>query len=209
MTDGFDISVKPTRSVPSGVNSIGEPSRTASEEGAGNASDRFADFPLTDEGAVELLCGANSGIRPVLSRLGYRLAKRSFDVVAFGAAVAALLVPGLALSAVICAKFPGAGPLYSQLRVGRLRKDGIYRLFRMCKFRSMVLRADEMPDQLRDRSEAGGPLFKIHEGIGRYGSRFCWPGWARWRGNLRTGTNLVRIVRAGCFGAFKPALLGV
>ena len=74
-----------------------------------------------------------------------------------------LLVPGLVLSAAICIKSPGAGPLYSQLRVGRVRKDGTYRLFRMWKFRSMVPHADEMLKELQDRNEADGPLFKIKD----------------------------------------------
>ena len=113
--------------------------------------------------AIEMLRRANSGVRPGLSRLGYRFAKRAFDLVASGAAIALLLVPGAALSAVICIKSPGAGPLYSQVRVGRLRADGTYRLFRMWKFRSMVPNADEMLEGLRDMNEADGPLFKIKD----------------------------------------------
>ena len=118
---------------------------------------------LTDAGAVTLLHGADSGVRPVPGRYGYRAAKRAFDVVASGAALAVLLVPGLALSAAICVKSPGAGPLYSQLRAGRVRADGTYRFFRMWKFRSMVPHADEMLVELRDQNEADGPLFKIKD----------------------------------------------
>ena len=118
---------------------------------------------LTNEEAVEKLRGANSGLKPDLSRHGYRFVKRAFDIVASGAAIAVLLVPGLVLSAAICAKSPGASPLYSQLRVGRLRKDGTYRLFRMWKFRSMVPHADEMLGELKDKNEADGPLFKIKD----------------------------------------------
>lgn len=118
---------------------------------------------ITDAKAVGILRGADSGVRPDLSRRGYRLAKRAFDVVASGAAIAALLVPGAVLSAAICLKSPGAGPLYSQLRVGRVRSDGTFRLFRMWKFRSMVPHADEMLAVLRDRNEADGPMFKIRD----------------------------------------------
>lgn len=118
---------------------------------------------LTNREAVEKLRGANSGLKPDLSRRGYRFVKRAFDIAASGAAIAALLVPGLILSIVICVKSPGASPIYSQLRVGRLRKDGTYRLFRMWKFRSMVPRADEMLTDLGDRNEADGPLFKIKD----------------------------------------------
>lgn len=118
---------------------------------------------ITDTEAIEMLRGANSGIRPDLSRHGYRFVKRAFDIVASGAAIAVLLVPGAVLSAVICAKSPGAGPLYSQTRVGRLRKDGTYHLFRMWKFRSMVPHADKMLAELKDKNEADGPLFKIKD----------------------------------------------
>ncbi|MCI8451971.1 MAG: sugar transferase [Eggerthellaceae bacterium] len=109
-----------------------------------------------------LLC-VDSGLRPDLSRRGYRFIKRFFDIVASGLALAVLLVPGLVLSTIIYVKSPGASPFYSQLRVGRLRKDGKYRLFRMWKFRSMVPCADEMLSELRDKNEADGPLFKMKQ----------------------------------------------
>lgn len=118
---------------------------------------------LTNTEAAEMLRSANAGIAPSLSRWGYRFVKRTFDLVASGAAIAVLFIPSVVLSAAICIKSPGAGPLYSQLRVGRLRKDGSYHLFRMWKFRSMVPHADQMLDQLSDRNEADGPLFKIKD----------------------------------------------
>ncbi len=117
----------------------------------------------SDADVVEFLETANSGLRPDLSRRGYRFVKRTFDIVASGAAIVVLFIPSLVLCAVICVKSPGAGPLYSQLRVGRLRKDGTYRLFRMWKFRSMVPNADDMLEGLRDANEADGPLFKIKD----------------------------------------------
>lgn len=118
---------------------------------------------ITDAEAVRMLRGADSGVRPLLDRHGYRTAKRAFDIAASGLAIAVLLVPVLVLSAAICIKSPGAGPLYSQLRVGRVRRDGAYRLFRMWKFRSMVPHADEMLGELQGRNEADGPLFKIKD----------------------------------------------
>ena len=137
------------------------PQETSAREGA--ASQSWIGTDITDAEAVEMLRGAGSGVRPDLSRRGYRLAKRAFDVVASGAAIAVLLVPGALLSAAICIKSPGAGPFYSQPRVGRVRSDGTFRLFRMWKFRSMVPHADEMLAELRDRNEADGPMFKIHD----------------------------------------------
>ena len=131
--------------------------------GKAGERDDWMKTDITDAEAIEMLRGSNSGIRPDLSRHGYRFVKRAFDIVASGAAIAVLLVPGAVLSAVICAKSPGAGPLYSQSRVGRLRKDGSFRLFRMWKFRSMVPHADEMLSELKERNEADGPLFKIKD----------------------------------------------
>ena len=118
---------------------------------------------VSDAESARMLSGADSGVRPLLDRHGYRTVKRAFDIVASGATIAALLIPGIALSAIICIKSPGAGPLYSQLRVGRVRRDGTFRLFRMWKFRSMVPHADEMLAELRERNEADGPLFKIKD----------------------------------------------
>ena len=132
-------------------------------QGGGQTRDSWIDCDRTDADAVEVLRHADSGVRPDLSRHGYRFAKRAFDIVASGAAIFLLLVPGAVLSAVICAKSPGAGPFYSQVRVGRLRRDGSFRLFRMWKFRSMVPRADEMLSELKERNEADGPLFKIKD----------------------------------------------
>lgn len=140
----------------------------------GVAAQSWIGSDISDAEAVEMLCGADSGVRPDLSRRGYRLAKRAFDVVASGAAIAVLLVPGALLSAAICIKSPGAGPFYSQPRVGRVRSDGTFRLFRMWKFRSMVPHADEMLSELRDRNEADGPMFKIKDdprvipGVGQF-----------------------------------------
>lgn len=143
-----------------------EAARVTPRDGAareGVAAQSWIGTDITDAEAVEILSGAGSGVRPDLSRRGYRLAKRAFDVVASGAAIAMLLVPGALLSAAICIKSPGAGPFYSQPRVGRVRRDGTFRLFRMWKFRSMVPHADEMLAELRDRNEADGPMFKIHD----------------------------------------------
>lgn len=129
---------------------------------------------LTNEEAAAVLKTMKAGIKPDLSRYGYRAVKRAFDVVASTCAIALLLAPGAILSAVICIKSPGAGPLYSQFRVGRLNRDGSYRLFRMWKFRSMVPDADQMLDKLKDLNEADGPMFKIREdpriipGVGKF-----------------------------------------
>lgn len=113
--------------------------------------------------AIEMLSGANSGLRPDLSRHGYRVFKRVFDICASGLGIVVLFIPAVVLSVAICFKSPGAGPFYSQVRVGRLKKDGTYSLFRMWKFRSMVPNADALLKNLKDKNEADGPLFKIKD----------------------------------------------
>ena len=131
------------------------------------ASDRtsegWIETDVSDAQAMEMLRGVDSGVRPCLSRRGYRFVKRAFDIVASGFAIGFLLVPGALLSAAICIKSPGAGPFYSQARVGRARRDGTYRFFRMWKFRSMIPHADEILNELKDKNEADGPMFKIKD----------------------------------------------
>lgn len=151
---------------------FGEVTAESSEASRKEATWSMADI-LNEEGA-RILASANAGITPILSRHGHRVVKRAFDIVASGCAIAVLLIPGLLLSAIICLKSPGAGPLYSQVRVGRLKKDGSYKLFRMWKFRSMAPNADQMLGELRDKNEADGPLFKIKDdpriipGVGKF-----------------------------------------
>jgi exopolysaccharide biosynthesis polyprenyl glycosylphosphotransferase len=84
-----------------------------------------------------------------------RLLKRAFDLVAgsFALLVAALPMAAIAIAIRLDSKGPA---LYRQPRVGR---DG--RHFRIFKFRSMVVDADEIKDRLRALNEAGDGLFKI------------------------------------------------
>lgn len=128
-----------------------------------NTSGEWPAIGISDDEATRFLLTSNSGLVPDLSRHAYRTVKRAFDLVVSGMALVILFIPGLILSVAICFKSPGAGPFYSQVRVGRLNKDGGYRLFRMYKFRSMVPHADEMLDEIKTLNEADGPLFKIRE----------------------------------------------
>ncbi len=80
-------------------------------------------------------------------RLGYRFAKRAFDIVFSLGVVIVGFIPGLVLSAIIVAESKGS-PIYTQERVGRGGKP-----LRILKFRSMVSDADDVekhftPEQL-------------------------------------------------------------
>jgi exopolysaccharide biosynthesis polyprenyl glycosylphosphotransferase len=81
--------------------------------------------------------------------------KRTFDLVV-GVLMALVALPiGLAIALAIRLDTPG--PIfYTQTRVG---KNG--REFRCHKFRSMVVNADELRDQVATMNESSGPLFKI------------------------------------------------
>ncbi|MCF6412933.1 sugar transferase [Collinsella tanakaei] len=94
------------------------------------------------------------------SRLGYRVVKRLFDIVFSLAVILVALVPSVLLCVAIRLESPGC-PLYGQKRVGRIGPDGRPREFTMWKFRSMVKDADKQLDQLLDRNEVEGPMFKM------------------------------------------------
>lgn len=80
--------------------------------------------------------------------LGYRVAKRVFDI-AFSAVVIAVgIIPCAVLSVAIAADTKGS-PIYSQERVGRLGRP-----FRICKFRSMVADADDVEKYLNEEQLA-------------------------------------------------------
>lgn len=93
--------------------------------------------------------------------------KRGLDVV-LGALLLVLLLPLIALTALLVATTTSGPVLYRQVRVGR---DG--RRFRMLKFRSMYSGADDRRGELAGRNEADGPVFKIRDDprvttVGRY-----------------------------------------
>jgi len=102
----------------------------------------------------------NIGFIPILEycdvkRLHMQIGKRLFDfIVAFCLAV--FLIPVYFVIAILI-KRDSSGPiLYLSKRYGR---GG--RIFKMYKFRSMLLDADTMTDQIRSKNEVDGPIFKI------------------------------------------------
>lgn len=88
---------------------------------------------------------------------GQRVAKRLFDAVVSGLLILALS-PVMAVIAVIV-KLDSRGPvLFRQERVGMEGEP-----FRMLKFRSMVVDAEERLGELAHRNEGSGVLFKIKD----------------------------------------------
>ena len=86
-----------------------------------------------------------------------RLLKRAFDL---AATTIGLIVVGPIIAAIAFAiRLDSKGPVFfRQVRVGR---DG--RHFRIYKFRSMVVDAEEQKDRLRSLNEVGDGMFKITE----------------------------------------------
>ncbi|MBD5805698.1 sugar transferase [Lactobacillus sp. 0.1XD8-4] len=86
----------------------------------------------------------------------YRTTKRVFDIIA--SIIALIILSPIFLVIAICIKIddPRGPVFYSQVRVG---KDG--RQFKMYKFRSMVVNADELLAKLKSANEVNGAMFKI------------------------------------------------
>lgn len=97
------------------------------------------------------------GVRDVRISPLQRTLKRALDLVI----IAVCAIPALVLTAIIAVaiKLESQGPVfYCGERVGRNGK-----LFKMYKFRSMVLNADAQKANLMALNEADGPIFKIKD----------------------------------------------
>ena len=93
----------------------------------------------------------------VNGRVGYRAIKRGFDVLASGLAL--ILLSPLFLILIVLIKREDGGPaFYSQERIGKTEKP-----FKMWKFRSMIVNADKMVEQLEEQNEIDGAMFKIKD----------------------------------------------
>ena len=94
----------------------------------------------------EVICG----------KKGYWAFRRAQDVFFSILALVVLFVPMLVVALLIVIDSPGAGPIFSQVRIGR---DG--KAFRFYKFRTMIPRAELQLDALKDKNEMKGQAFKI------------------------------------------------
>lgn len=95
-------------------------------------------------------------------RLGYRFAKRAFDIV-FSALVLVCLSWLFLIIAILIKLDDPKGPvLFKQRRVG-MTKDGKFTYFDMYKFRSMCVDAEAKLAALKSLNEKTGPVFKIAE----------------------------------------------
>lgn len=84
--------------------------------------------------------------------------KRLFDIFFATIILLCFLPLMLIIAIVICIDDPKAGPFFKQKRVGRHGKE-----FYMYKFRTMHPNAEQLLDQLKDKNEMEGPVFKIKD----------------------------------------------
>lgn len=89
---------------------------------------------------------------------GYLVFRRVQDVLLSLTALLVLWPAMLILALIIVIDSPGAGPIFSQTRVGRDGKE-----FRFYKFRSMHPDAEKRLEELLQYNEMQGPVFKIKE----------------------------------------------
>lgn len=82
--------------------------------------------------------------------------KRTFDILFSMLCLLFLFIPIGVICLAIVIDSPGAAPIYCQERVGKNGKK-----FKFYKLRSMVPHAEDMLDDLTDKNEMDGPVFKI------------------------------------------------
>ena len=89
-------------------------------------------------------------------RHGYRWLRRFQDIL-FSLIAIIILSPVMLITVIsIIIDDPKGGPVFSQIRVGKNGKE-----FKMYKFRSMVVDAEDRLKELLEENEMDGPVFKI------------------------------------------------
>lgn len=93
----------------------------------------------------------------IKSRFIYHSFKRIFDFTTAMCGIV-ILIPLMIVIAILI-KLEDHGPIfYTQIRVG---KNG--KLFKMYKFRSMLVNADRLLDKLKEKNDIEGPMFKMKD----------------------------------------------
>lgn len=90
-------------------------------------------------------------------RIGYNFIKRVVDILVSLMGIIFLIPLWIIVTVLI--KCESKGPvIFSQKRVGKNMKE-----FKMYKFRSMVINAEELKEKLAEQNEMSGPMFKMKE----------------------------------------------
>ncbi len=88
----------------------------------------------------------------------YWFGRRAQDIILSSLALVVLSPVMLVTALAIVIDDPGAGPIFTQTRIGRNGKP-----FRFYKFRSMYPNAEERLEELLAQNEMNGPVFKMKE----------------------------------------------
>ena len=88
----------------------------------------------------------------------YLTVKRGFDIVFSSCALVVLSPLLILLALIVFLDDPNGGPIFSQERIG---KNGTP--FRLFKYRTMVVNAEQLLDGLKDKNEMQGHAFKIKD----------------------------------------------
>ena len=88
----------------------------------------------------------------------YLAFKRIFDICLSTVSIIILFIPSLILSFLLFCDDPHGSPIFVQTRIGKNGKK-----FKFYKFRSMVVGAEEMLDDLLEYNEADGNAFKMKD----------------------------------------------
>ena len=130
--------------------------RLCEEEGV--TTSIITDFPVSAKTNVQLRMAHNLPLL-TLSRVPYSpwqlFLKRITDIVISALALTILSPLFLIIAALV--KFTSPGPVFYHWRVVGFNK----RLFSSWKFRTMVENADELKNELCDKNEMTGPVFKM------------------------------------------------
>ena len=88
----------------------------------------------------------------------YSFIKRTFDIIFSFVFLIVLFIPFLIIALIIFIDDPKGAPFYVSERIGRRGKP-----FKMFKFRSMIIGAEDMLDSMMKDNEKDGPAFKMHD----------------------------------------------
>lgn len=88
----------------------------------------------------------------------YGFFKRFFDIVLASVGLIVLILPLCIVALAVIIDSPGASPIYIQERIGKNGKP-----FRFYKIRSMIPNAEDKLEQLLEKNEMDGPVFKIEK----------------------------------------------
>ena len=88
----------------------------------------------------------------------YSFIKRTFDIIFSFVFLIVLFIPFLIIALIIFIDDTKGSPFYVSERIGRRGKP-----FKMFKFRSMIIGAEDMLDSMMKDNEKDGPAFKMHD----------------------------------------------